>query len=157
MSSIHTLLQIGNCFFVTLLREAEAYIEDSEWTKAYLCLEQYGWHMAKHQEVEAEILYPKLLQNDPKLEPETTHLIHDYDEIAKQSRLATKSIYDKDQESALSCLGRLIQITSGHWLSQVQTLYAAADAIDEQLLAQVADKLSEAVNMPTVNSSSLPH
>ena len=157
MSSIHALLQIGNCFFVTLLREAELHIKDAEWTRAYLCLEQYGWHMAKHHEVEAELLYPKLMEIDPGLEPATTHLIHDYDEIAKQSRLASKCIYDEDKESALSCLGRLIQITSGHWLSQVQVLYAAAVALDERLVAQVADKLSEAVNMPTVDSSTLPH
>lgn len=113
--------------------------------------------MVKHREAESELLYPKLLELDPGLEAETKSLLRDYDEIAEQPHFATRCIYKKDEDSSLAFLGRLIDITSGHWLSQVQTLYAAADALNEQLLKQVADKLSEAVDIPIPNSAQHPY
>ena len=157
MTSIPTLLQIGNCFFISLLQEAESHIRDSDWNSAYLCLEQYGRHMTKHREAEAELLYPRLLEQAPDLEAETAQLLHDHDELAKRSRLATQHIYDKDRESALSLMDQLIAITGGHWLAQIQTLFAASDTLSDQLLVQVAEKLAEAEDMPTPNSTARLH
>jgi len=157
LSSIHTLLKIGHRFFVALLREGELRVNKSEWAKALVCLEQYRRHIAKLREAAAELLHPKLLEFNPELESETAQLIHDYDQIDEWSRLATRQIYSKDRECALALLSQLREITDSHWLAQIQTLYAAADVLDEQLLAQVAEKLAEAENMPTQNSASLAH
>lgn len=157
MTSIPTLLQIGNCYFLSLLQEAESYIRDLDWTNAYLCLEQYGRHMTKHREAEAELLYPRLLEQAPDLEAETAQLLHDHEELAKRSRLVTQYIYDKDRDGALSLMDQLIAITGGHWLAQIQTLFAASDTLSDQLLVQVAEKLAEAEDMPTLNSNARLH
>lgn len=143
MSSIPSLLMLGNRFFVALLKEAQVALQEDDWRLASERLREFETHMKRHREGESEVLYPRILTLNPDLEGELDKLGQDYSEMAGLTQIALEALEARAKYRCDQIIQQLSDVTSGHWMTQENVIYSLAHAADDQLLKELASRLIE--------------
>jgi len=166
MTTIPTLLMLGNRFFVALLKEAQLACTDGDGERMRERLEEFKTHIERHRKAESEILYPKLSALDLALDNELLELREDYSQIALLVDTALENLKGTDKINIVLLLDQLVDLTSGHWMSQEHLVYSLAQQADEHLLYALASELmpEESPDLdgaqhiaPTETAKHLPH
>ena len=141
MSSIPTLLMLGNRFFLALLKEAQVALQENDWALALDRIQEFRSHMERHRQGESEVLYPRIAALNPELEGELEKLSRDYTEIDGLAQIALDTLESRDPDRCDQIIRQLIELTSGHWMTQENMIYSLAHAADGQLLMELASRL----------------
>lgn len=143
MSTIPTLLLIGNRLFAALVKEAQLGLEEFEWECARSKILEFESHMGKHLEAMSEVLFPKVVVLNPIIEKEVKALQAINSRIATLTDTAVQAIHVQDSTRTWHLLDELIELLTGQWMSQQQLVYTMTDDLDQQLLIEMASRLAE--------------
>ena len=143
MSTIPTLLLIGNRLFAALVKEAQLGLEDLDWERARSKVQEFESHMEKHLEAMSEVFFPRVVALNPIIEKEVRALQAVNARIATLTDTVVQAIHGQDGTRTWHLLDELIELLTGQWMSQQQLVYTMADDLDQQLLIEMASRLAE--------------